>query len=64
MKRDKIIAQLESELVASYASLADADVAYSDGERPAFYDGYWTGRIFGLRQSLTLLHGKELKDGK
>lgn len=61
MKRDKIIAQLESELVSSKAALADTNVLYTEGEHPSFYDGYWTGRIFGLRQSLTLLHGKELK---
>ena len=60
MRRDKIIAQLESELVQAKAALADTEVVYTDGEHPAFYDGYWVGRIFGLRQTLTLLHGKEL----
>lgn len=61
MRRDKIIAQLESERVTAEAALADAaDTDYSDIQNPAFYDGYWVGREFGLRQALTLLTGKEL----
>ena len=60
MKRAKIIAQLESEMVAVSAAIADGKSDYIDIADPAFYDGYWVGRLFGLQQSLTLLKGKEL----
>ena len=61
MRRAKIIQQLESEMAAAEAALADAaDNDYSNIQNPAFYDGYWVGREFGLRQALTLLTGKEL----
>ena len=60
MKRDKIIAQLESELVAVKAALADKPVCCFETVEEV--NGYWTGRQFGLRQTLTLLKGKELDD--
>lgn len=61
MKRAKIIAQLESELATASAATADSGAGYQDVNDPAFYDGYWTGRQFGLQQVLTLLTGKELE---
>mgnify|MGYP003687672897 CR=1 FL=1 len=61
MRRDKIIAQLESEMATAQASLADGKSDYQDVHSPYFYDGYWVGRLFGLRQALTLLTGKELQ---
>jgi hypothetical protein len=60
MRRDKIIAQLESELVAAKAALADKPVCCFETVEEV--NGYWTGRLFGLRQTLTLLKGKELDD--
>lgn len=60
MKRDKIIAQLESELVAVKAALADKPVCCFETVEEV--NGYWTGRLFGLRQTLTLLKGEELDD--
>ena len=61
MKRAKIITQLESEMAAATAAIADGESDYSGIDDPAFYDGYWRGRQFGLQQVLTLLTGKELK---
>ena len=58
MKREKVIAQLESELVAVKAALADEPVCCFETAEEVI--GYWTGRLFGLRQTLTLLKGKEL----
>jgi hypothetical protein len=63
MKRDKIIAQLQSELVQATAAIADGAYYYSELQGPEFFDGYWRGRIFGLQQALTLLTGKELDYG-
>jgi len=60
MRRDKIIAQLESELVAAQVATSDSTPPYDNGDvDPSFFEGYWRGRIFGLQQALTLLHGKE-----
>ncbi len=61
MRRDKIVAQLESELVTAQAATADTTPPYDNGDvDPSFFEGYWRGRIFGLQQALTLLTGKEL----
>lgn len=64
MKRAKIIQQLESELATANRALGDSPspnaLDYTNVQEPAFYDGYWVGRQFGLRQALTLLKGKEL----
>jgi len=63
MRRAKIIQQLESELATANRALGDSSaevVDYTNVQEPAFYDGYWVGRQFGLRQALTLLKGKEL----
>jgi hypothetical protein len=62
MKRSKIIAQLESELAVAAKALADTKVEYTDANDPALH-GYWVGRHFGLKQTLTLLKGKELDHG-
>ena len=60
MRREKIVAQLESELAAAQAATADSTPPYDNGDiDPSFFEGYWRGRIFGLQQALTLLHGKE-----
>jgi len=65
MKRSKIIQQLESELATANRALGDSPspnvLDYTTVQDPAFYDGYWVGRQFGLQQVLTLLTGKELK---
>ena len=58
MKREKIIAQLQSELVAVKAALADKPVCCFETAEEV--NAYWTGRLFGLRQTLTLLKGEEL----
>ena len=55
MKRKKIIAQLESELAAAEAAIDDNEGGYANRNEPAFFDGYWYGRRFGLEQALTLL---------
>ena len=61
MRREKIVAQLESELAAAQAATADSTPPYDNGDiDPSFFEGYWRGRIFGLQQTLTLLTGKEL----
>ena len=60
MKREKVIAQLESELVAVKAALADKPVCCFETVEEV--NGYWTGRLFTLRQTLTLLKGEELDD--
>jgi hypothetical protein len=61
MKRDKIIAQLESHRASIKASMSDGDTAYTDDEHPAFYDGYWRGALFHNTEALTLLTGEELE---
>tara|TARA_R110002073_G_scaffold88173_4_gene209276 strand:+ start:2851 stop:3048 length:198 start_codon:yes stop_codon:yes gene_type:complete len=64
MKRDKIIAQLESQLATANAAMSDSGFYahdYSGIDDPAFYDGYWIGARFHLREALTLLYGKELE---
>ena len=61
MKRKKVIAQLESEMAAAQAAIADGKSGDQDVHSPYFYDGYWVGRLFGLQQALTLLTGKELQ---
>tara|TARA_R110000782_G_scaffold215059_1_gene302802 strand:- start:165 stop:362 length:198 start_codon:yes stop_codon:yes gene_type:complete len=65
MKRDKIIAQHEADLVQANAAIKDLgiDVDYTDCDSPDKIDGYWIGRRFSLRETLTYLHGKELDNG-
>jgi hypothetical protein len=65
MKREKIIAQHEADLVSANAAIKDLgiDVDYTDCDSPEMIDGYWIGRRFSLRESLTYLHGKELDNG-
>lgn len=58
MKRHRIILQLESELVQASAASADGPPPYDANEDPAFYDGYWRGRIFGLQSALSCLREK------
>jgi hypothetical protein len=56
--RHRVIKQLESELVQAAASVADGVPGYDSDEDPAFFDGYWRGRIFGLEQALAFLTEK------
>tara|TARA_R110001606_G_scaffold118964_1_gene249787 strand:- start:1089 stop:1268 length:180 start_codon:yes stop_codon:yes gene_type:complete len=58
MKRHRVILQLESELVQASAASADRPPPYDANEDPAFYEGYWTGRIFGLQSALSCLKEK------
>jgi hypothetical protein len=58
MKRDKIVAQLLSELATANAASADETKGFTACEHPGFYSGYWEGRRFGLIQAITLLTGK------
>ncbi len=60
MKREKIVAQLLSELATANAANADETRGFTECEHPGFYAGYWQGRRFGLVQALTLLTGKEV----
>jgi len=57
VKRSKIVAQLQSELVAAGNAAADraSDGQYTEGETPEFFDGYWAGRILGLNWAIRLL---------
>lgn len=63
MTRDKVIAQLLSELATANAASADEKIGFSANEHPGFYAGYWEGRRFGLIQAITLLTGKEMDHG-
>ena len=56
--RNRVVKQLESELVQARKSVADGAPEYSPNEDPAFFDGYWRGRIFGLEQALAFLTEK------
>ena len=58
MPRHRVILQLESELTQASAAAADGVPPYDANEDPAFYDGYWRGRIFGLQSALAYLTEK------
>ena len=60
MNRDKIILSQQADLAVANNALAD-DPTYSDNECVDFYRGYWVGKRIALRESLTLLSGKELE---
>ena len=53
--RHRVILQLESELGQARAATADGPPDYDANEDPAFYEGYWRGRIFGLESALSHL---------
>ena len=56
MTNDKIVTQLKSELAAAHAATADCPDRYATPEEfRAHVDGYWEGRINGLRSALLLL---------
>ena len=61
MRREKIIAQLESQRASIRAALKDESVDYTDVDDPAFFHGYWVGALYHNTEALTLLKGKELE---
>jgi hypothetical protein len=64
MKLEKIVAQHEADLIQAEAAIKDLGIAvdYTDCDSTDRIDGYWIGRRFSLRETLTYLHGKELKE--